>query len=495
MPDTASIDHGACFETSSVTLEWQVNNVAELFNSTSGDSKSKAMKSPLFGNGAWQVLFYANAGNDHKDFSSIYLSAEPTTTERDPHGTGQLVHDWSREGLFKFVIEIKAPGKTHTVRTLEATDHQFTSKTANWGWTKYAQRVSIYPSNPMIKQSDTMLIVATVTHTSPVKIIPLPITEPRVFIPADLVKATGNLLNRPEISDVRFIIEALRKDPDRKVIYAQKTILQGRSDYFSTSTYRICRGSWLILVFLSSFSEGRTDSDMTDGTTMTTVTVTDTSYDTFHAMLYFLYTHRVKFTGKHRRGRRRSSMRNSHGSKTNDVEMEEDDDGTPREEDDREDVDISLEEEEDASHATDSAKFVNLIDGDGRPSNSHPPEPKYLGPHSPRRADAKSLYRLADRYGLTSLSKRCFIHLTQQCLTPRTAFMELVDSFAHDFPDYRSVVLEYVCKHWQEIIDCKMEFDEVMRGGQSRFVGFAEAWGELAPHLNFKSTDAQRHES
>jgi hypothetical protein len=89
-----------CTEALTVTFEWTLRGLKDLFDSTKGDkkSKSKVTKSLVFGNGKWQVhvpavpasdnfrltqtqiLFYANAGQQKEGseggFISLFLACE-----------------------------------------------------------------------------------------------------------------------------------------------------------------------------------------------------------------------------------------------------------------------------------------------------------------------------------------------------------------------------------------------------------------------------------
>lgn len=44
-----------CNEACSITFEWTIRNLKHLFDSSKGDAKSKAVKSPKFGGGRWQA--------------------------------------------------------------------------------------------------------------------------------------------------------------------------------------------------------------------------------------------------------------------------------------------------------------------------------------------------------------------------------------------------------------------------------------------------------
>lgn len=56
------------FETTSTTLEWKLSGLKKIFESSKGESKSKAIKSVRFGGGKWVVgvafvLWKANASS------------------------------------------------------------------------------------------------------------------------------------------------------------------------------------------------------------------------------------------------------------------------------------------------------------------------------------------------------------------------------------------------------------------------------------------------
>lgn len=57
-------------------LEWTVRDLKHLFDTSKGESKSKVVKSTLFGGGKWQCLFYPNSGTDGGAYVSLYLSCE-----------------------------------------------------------------------------------------------------------------------------------------------------------------------------------------------------------------------------------------------------------------------------------------------------------------------------------------------------------------------------------------------------------------------------------
>ncbi|KAJ3541320.1 hypothetical protein NMY22_g3936 [Coprinellus aureogranulatus] len=212
-------------ETTSVTLEWTLRGLKALFDSTKGESKSKVTRSPRFGNGRWQILFYANAGSQKdggEGYVSLYLSCEPTPAEKE----AALSDNGSVEK--KILYNVK-----------EAVNHSFSYKTANWGWAQFARRDSIYYQSPNVKAQDAFVIVCTVISTPSAPAPPPPIV--RYSIPRPLLDTIGSLLDDPLYSDVQFIVGRQGSKSARR-IWASKKLLS-RVDYFAT-------------MFSSNFAEG-----------------------------------------------------------------------------------------------------------------------------------------------------------------------------------------------------------------------------------------------
>jgi hypothetical protein len=112
-------------QTRQITLEWQITNLRQIFDGSRGDTKSKCLRSQVFGDGCWQVYFYPNvsalflslssctrlyrAQSGHEQYCSLYLSCEPTPEERErgPLGGGNGQQGWYRDGKFKFSFEVR----------------------------------------------------------------------------------------------------------------------------------------------------------------------------------------------------------------------------------------------------------------------------------------------------------------------------------------------------------------------------------------------------
>ena len=128
-------------ESISITFEWTLKDLKDLFESTKGEAKSKVTKSVRFGGGRWQILFYANSGTEG-GYVSLYLSCEPTTEEKDNTLDGKyvptcyclyLIHRvqiirWVRDGVFKFSFELRNTSKTILFNSKEANNHSFSWK-------------------------------------------------------------------------------------------------------------------------------------------------------------------------------------------------------------------------------------------------------------------------------------------------------------------------------------------------------------------------------
>ncbi|KAL0960934.1 hypothetical protein HGRIS_005939 [Hohenbuehelia grisea] len=234
-------------ESTTVTFEWTLRGLKALFDSSKGDVKSKVTKSPKFGGGRWQILFYANAGPSKEGkegttdtsggFVSLYLSCEPTVEEKE-QALAEGNHAWVREGVYKFSFELRNTGKTILYTIKEAQNHSFSHKTANWGWAQFARRDHIYYHTNPNKSHDAFVIICTI-HSSPAPPKPVP-SYPRKIIPAELIKRIGGLLDDPSYSDVEFILP--RRGGVPRKIWASKAILK-RAEYFES-------------MFDSGFAEG-----------------------------------------------------------------------------------------------------------------------------------------------------------------------------------------------------------------------------------------------
>ncbi|KIJ45648.1 hypothetical protein M422DRAFT_59802 [Sphaerobolus stellatus SS14] len=212
-------------ETTTTTFEWTVRDLKHLFESTKGDTKSKVIKSARFGGGKWQCLFYPNSGSDGGSYISLYLSCEPTLDEKENSINGK----WVREGLFKFSFELRNVGRNVLFNSKEATDHSFSSKTANWGWAQFARRDAVFYQATTVRSQDAFVIICTIaaSPTPPTR----PAAGPMKSVPKDLLDAVGNLLDDPIYSDVEFVLPSRNSKTKPRSIFAARRILR-RAEYF-----------------------------------------------------------------------------------------------------------------------------------------------------------------------------------------------------------------------------------------------------------------------
>ncbi|KAL7280202.1 hypothetical protein ACG7TL_006621 [Trametes sanguinea] len=214
-------------ESTIISFEWTVRGLKNIFESSKGEIKSKVTKSPRFGDGRWQIMFYANSGivgTEGQTFVGVYLACEPTIAERESAINGK----WSREGLFNFSFEIRSLSKTAQFNMKEAHNHSFYYPGAqNWGWAQFVRRDVIQQHNA-IRQNDAMVIICSIT-SSPVPPTPVP-AIPRHIVPKDILDTVGSLLDDPTYSDIEFVVPQRRRGDSRK-IYAARKLLK-RVEYF-----------------------------------------------------------------------------------------------------------------------------------------------------------------------------------------------------------------------------------------------------------------------
>ncbi|KAH7885226.1 hypothetical protein F5I97DRAFT_1810553 [Phlebopus sp. FC_14] len=221
------MDNPAFQESNTITFEWVLRGLKNLFDSSKGESKSKVTKSVRFGSGRWQILFYANSGTENGGHVSLYLSCEPTAEEKGSAVDGK----WVREGVYKFSFELRSVGKSLLFNSKEAHNHSFSFKTANWGWAQFAKRDYVYYHSTPVKEADALLIVCTITSSPHVPVQPP--TVPSQLVPKDFLERIGALLDDPLYSDVEFVLPKRAKPSEARTIYANRKILE-RADYFQT---------------------------------------------------------------------------------------------------------------------------------------------------------------------------------------------------------------------------------------------------------------------
>ncbi|KAI0263963.1 hypothetical protein BC834DRAFT_924778 [Gloeopeniophorella convolvens] len=106
-------------------------------------------------------------------------------------------------------------------------------------------------------------------------------------------------------------------------------------------------------------------------------------------------------------------------------------------------------------------------------------------PGLPAPCSAKAVYRLADKLGLVELKARAFEHITKS-LTVENVPYEVFSTFSATFEVVRKVEVKYFLDHWSDIrgSDAMRNVWHQIRLG--RHPGFEEVWPLIATHLEFK---------
>ncbi|KAI0301112.1 hypothetical protein B0F90DRAFT_1719274 [Multifurca ochricompacta] len=106
-------------------------------------------------------------------------------------------------------------------------------------------------------------------------------------------------------------------------------------------------------------------------------------------------------------------------------------------------------------------------------------------PGHPLPCSAKAVYRLADKLVLTELKARAFEHITRS-LTVENVPYEVFSTFSATFEVVRKIEVKYFLDHWTEIrsSDAMRNVWHQIRLG--RHPGFEDVWPVIATHLEFK---------
>ncbi|KAF8608499.1 hypothetical protein BDV93DRAFT_200841 [Ceratobasidium sp. AG-I] len=517
-------------ESSTVTLEWTVRNLKQLFDSSKGDQKSKVVKSAVFGGGRWQVLFYPNSGHEGGGYISLYLSCEPTADEKE-----KAVNErWQREGLYKFTFELRSINKGTSFNTKEAYNHAFSWKTANWGWAQFARREQVYYTPNNVRLQDSFLIVCQITDSP----APPTSTVNRQSVPRGLLGSIGSLLDDPCYSDIEFVLPARRRGGKAKRIYASKKLLVGRAEYFQT-------------MFSSGFAEAAPDMS----TSNISVSRALSAYDDSDYIT--VYSNAADDSDEEDNelddmAWEVSSDAGQAGKNTDDSGAISDAPGLPASlvpvpptpapapptlnlppVPGPTKVQVVVRDVAYVTYKaflyylyTDTIVFAPLksqfmlsspatssfaqalthlpISSDGAPMNS--PGIGIMRPgtnsaeggrrgwvrdweaHNPERpspCSAKAIYRLADKLDLGELKERAFVHITKSLSVQNVPF-ELFSSFSASFGDIRKVQMDFALQRWTEIRNgdsMKLVTQELR---SNRHPGYEEVMPMLLAQLDYK---------
>lgn len=556
-----------CTESCSLTFEWTIRNLKHLFDSSKGEVKSKAVKSPKFGGGRWQILFYANGGipkelpqlAESGGYISLFLACEPTAAEREAalRNSGK----WVRDGIYKFCFELRNVEKNILHNLKEASNHSFSYKTANWGWAQFARRDAVYYQSISAKTQDAFVIVCTITSSpSPSSLLPPALN---LSVPKPLVDTVGSLLDDPRYADVEFVILRRNESPRKaRRIWASRKMLQ-RAEHFEDmlgsnfaegamdsnslqtprATNQVIAGS-VIQSDGGAYNDDYLDSDdedddyfepdenddlasqadtseadftqvnaphgdepfqLTESTVQqdsrqvddpmagpqsdsnptslllapvamsepsaksevqgaspkahSTVLIRGVAYNTYRALLYYLYTDNIVFAPL-------SSCFVSSRLVITSPSFP----SSPRSEDTPPPTSSSRK-----PTYTDSATSRKEWIRDWMKHNPGRPAP----------CSAKAIYREADRLDLSDLKARAAQHIFKSLAVENIAY-EVFSPFASTFEEIRKVEIDFFLKNWQEIrtSDAMKNVWHQIRIG--RHPGFEEVWPAIAMNLEFK---------
>ncbi|OBZ68962.1 hypothetical protein A0H81_11068 [Grifola frondosa] len=514
----------------SCRFEWNLRDLKSIFDSSKGDAKSKVTKSVKFGDGRWQVLFYANSGSASSEghfFVSLYLSCEPTAEEKENVVNGK----WSRAGLFNFSFEIRNLQKTVLFASKEAHDHSFFYPGAqNWGLLDDAiysdvefviprrcgSPKRIYAARRLLRRVeyfDTMFGSGFAEASSDQPTIDVSSGSVGVESPdgVDAVDA-GREFDDSDIED----------DDDDPMVLDDESVRDKPRDV--TEGSRACVGgapteSWLS----TSGNDGTTEpfserqlheternvrpklshpstprstertlersperrpvasasilpQEEVPGPKKARVVVRDVAYTTYRAVLYYIYTDTIVFAPLS------SSFLTSSALPTP-VKVIPVVSTPPviASESQAQNGMRSSQQQPETVALTSTGPFTRREWIEGWERNN----PGRLRPPS-----AKSVYRLADKLDLQELKERAFLHITKS-LTVNNVAYEVFSTFSSAFEDVRKVQVRFFLENWAAIrtSDAMRNVWQQIRLG--RHPGFEDVWPAIAQNLEFKPQNVE----
>ncbi|KAF8630909.1 hypothetical protein AX17_005267 [Amanita inopinata Kibby_2008] len=528
-------------ESTSITFEWTLRGLKTLFDSTKGDHKSKVTKSPLFGGGRWQILFYANSGlpkdgGTDGNCVSLYLACEPTVEEKEVamSESGR----WVREGVYRFSFELRNTSKTITYNTKEAHNHGFSHKNANWGWAQFTRRDTIYYQAQNIKSQDALVIICTIT-SSPYAPPPAP-SQPRRYVPKGLIDTVGSLLDDPLYSDVEFIIPrhpaSLR---NARAIWASRRMLR-RAEYFDA-------------MFSTNFAEGTLATSVPMATTVSQDSdqEDEDNSDAMELLVSEDDPRSDKLNPSSGHLETRESKHDDKATQESIDAMDQTSDSVPQTSSPRPPPTTGLVSQSahvpeaskvrvvvrDTAYSTyrallfylytDSIVFaplsssfvpsdlvspavsstnVSVIASDTQGSSSAAKKSGqfisratsrkdwikewcYNNPDKPIPCSAKAVYRLADRLGLLELKDRAAQHIYKSLTVDNIAY-EVFSPFSATYDEIRKVLVDFFLSHWQDVRNSesmKTVWQQIRNG---RHPGFEEVWPVVVQNLEFRPTSS-----
>ncbi|GAA6064057.1 hypothetical protein JCM10212_006793 [Sporobolomyces blumeae] len=190
------------------------------------------------------------------------------------------------------------------------------------------------------------------------------------------------------------------------------------------------------------------------------VVVTDASYSTFRALLYYLYSNQISFS---------PLASTYYAAKDRALQA---------------DVPFNFLSREQfiLAHSPPTTLIPSqFVSGTGGPGAGGTGESQKVGP-----ASAKAIYRLADKMGLDELKALAFRHVVSS-LTSRNVVYEAFGSFSMRFDEVKRVEVAFLLEHWNEVrtSPSMRKVFEYLRSG-NRFPGFEDVWLSIMENLEYK---------
>lgn len=104
-------------------------------------------------------------------------------------------------------------------------------------------------------------------------------------------------------------------------------------------------------------------------------------------------------------------------------------------------------------------------------------------PHRPSPCSAKAMYRLADKLHLPDLKKRAEEHISNS-LTVHNIVWEAFSSFASFYPEVRGMELKFLLKHWDHVKETGAM--KTIFARRHAHPGLAEVWPHLLTQLEYR---------
>lgn len=112
-------------------------------------------------------------------------------------------------------------------------------------------------------------------------------------------------------------------------------------------------------------------------------------------------------------------------------------------------------------------------------------------PHAPVPCSAKAMYRLADKLQIHDLKKRAETHISSS-LTVQNIVWEAFSSFASHYPDIRRIELNFLLSHWKEVKRTRAL--QTIFSRNHAHPGLADIWPLLLGRLDYRETGDDSHD-